>query len=339
MKEAIGTAISGAVHYGKTVLAAGVLAVLITACGGEGDSAVDNNKPAQTADTGAEQLKIAPEELPQALLDGKYAEIYKGLSDTFKEQLTEAELTSSAAEFLSGIEYFKNPTVLKHNGVIQRTWVSNTEDKGLTAVFDDNYILGLLINELASYPETDNTQTAHKYDWPLRGDWLVIWGGKNALVNYHYEHESQRYAYDLVQTKDGFSFSGDPLKNESYYAFGQPILAPAAGTVVSVVNDIADNDPVGVMNDKVPAGNAVVIDHGGEYSILAHFKKGSITVKVGDKVASGDPIGLVGNSGNSSEAHLHYQVSDGAELFDSLSIPINWRDGSTPVQGELVTGR
>lgn len=91
------------------------------------------------------------------------------------------------------------------------------------------------------------------------------------------------------------------------------------------------------MNEKVPAGNEVVIDHGGEYSVLAHMKKGSVKVKVGDKVKSGDEIGLLGNSGNSSEAHLHFQVSDGADLFKSRSININWKNRIAPVQGETIT--
>ncbi|TGU70988.1 M23 family metallopeptidase, partial [Mesorhizobium sp. M00.F.Ca.ET.186.01.1.1] len=125
---------------------------------------------------------------------------------------------------------------------------------------------------------------------------------QDVLSNYHYAIPSQRYAYDIIKIKDGYSYSGDATKNESYYAFGQEILAPQDGTVVHVVSDIPDNVPVGTMNDKQPAGNVVVIDHGnGEFSYLAHLKQGSAKVKVGDRVKKGDLLGLCGNSGNSSE--------------------------------------
>ncbi|MFD1906546.1 M23 family metallopeptidase [Paenibacillus rhizoplanae] len=83
------------------------------------------------------------------------------------------------------------------------------------------------------------------------------------------------------------------------------------------------------MNAEEPAGNVVVIDHGnGEHSITAHLKKGSVAVKKGDNVQQGDLIGHLGNSGNSSEAHLHFQVSDGPDLFTSRSIQIRWADQS-----------
>ncbi|MNC48479.1 Murein DD-endopeptidase MepM [compost metagenome] len=80
----------------------------------------------------------------------------------------------------------------------------------------------------------------------------------------------------------------------------------------------------------------VVIDHGGEYSFLAHLKQGSVTVKKGDSVKTGDVIGKAGNSGNSSEPHLHYQVSDGADLFSSRSLNIRWKDNLQPLKGQTV---
>jgi murein DD-endopeptidase MepM/ murein hydrolase activator NlpD len=65
------------------------------------------------------------------------------------------------------------------------------------------------------------------------------------------------------------------------------------------------------LNKKQPKGNYVIIDHGnGEYSFLAHLKKGSMVVAVGDSLKSGQFIGLCGNSGNSSEPHLHYHLQN-----------------------------
>src|SRR5262249_51403325 len=149
--------------------------------------------------------------------------------------------------------------------------------------------------------------------------------------------KSQRYAYDFVQTKDGYSYKGDPNTNESYYAFGQDIYATQDGTVVHAVNDIKDNKPLIETNEKDPYGNVVVIDHGnGEYSYLAHLKQGSVTVKVGDQVSKGDLVGLCGNSGNSSEPHLHYQVSDSTNSVNSKSIRVQWVDDLSPRQGEVI---
>ncbi|MFK4340346.1 MULTISPECIES: peptidoglycan DD-metalloendopeptidase family protein [unclassified Paenibacillus] len=324
-------------HYGKMVLVASAFAAFITACGGGGgNSEVAKDIPNETTNTKDQTVK--PEEVPEKLLEGKYAEVYDQFSNEFKQQLSEADFVKMAPDSLKGVDSFKQASVMKLNGSEQRSWISDSGKIGLITVFDEKgTILGLQAKKLSPSPETDNRLTKIKYDWPLKGEWFVTWGGTNALVNYHYEYESQRYAYDLIQKKDGYSYKGDPLKNTSYYAFGQPILAPTSGTVVSVVNNIPDNEPVGVMNEKVPAGNEVVIDHGGEYSVLAHMKKGSVKVKVGDKVKSGDEIGLLGNSGNSSEAHLHFQVSDGADLFKSRSININWKNRIAPVQGETIT--
>lgn len=286
----------------------------------------------------SQQNTLTPEELPTALLKGQHKEIYARFSQTLKEAISEEDLAATAEGFIEGIESLALSTTLFHNGTEQRTWLSNTGNKGMMAIFDpEGVILGIQVLELASSPQTDAKLTKVEYALPFEGDWLVFWGGTNVFENYHYEYESQRYAYDFIQAKDNYSYTGDPLKNESYYAFGKTIYAPADGTVVSVVNEIADNEPVGVMNPKQPAGNVVVIDHGGEYSYLAHLKQGSATVKAGDQVKQGDVIGLTGNSGNSSEPHLHFQVSDGADLFAAKSINILWEGKLKPVQGETVT--
>lgn len=58
---------------------------------------------------------------------------------------------------------------------------------------------------------------------------------------YHYEYENQRYAFDFIMLKNGQAFAGDSLINESYFAFGGPILAPCAGTVIRVENTNSDN--------------------------------------------------------------------------------------------------
>ncbi|SDS03932.1 Peptidase family M23 [Paenibacillaceae bacterium GAS479] len=324
----------------KTVLVAGSLALVLAACGGGDKVGNLNTEAKQTMSPSKETSQpLKPDELPKALLDGKYKEMYERFSQPLKDDVSEADFKKIGDEFTKGLQTLERSSSMQLNGFDRRLWLSEDGKKGLLGVFDpEGVIMSIQVQPLTTWPETDKKLSKQQYAWPLPGEWFVFWGGENVLLNYHYEHEAQRYSYDLIQVKDGFSYKGDPLKNESYYAFGKNIIAPGDGSIVSVVNDIKDNEPVGVMNPNQPAGNNVVIDHGdGEFSHLAHFKKGSATVKPGDKVKKGDVIGLVGNSGNSSEAHLHVQLSDGADLFKSRSININWEEGLKPLQGDTIT--
>ncbi len=282
---------------------------------------------------------FTPDQLPKLLQQEKYDVIYQQLSPEFKKQIS--------------LKDFKKVGISVHNGTASYTlmspqlsdqefkryvWLDNKGEQGIEAIFDSkNIIHNMLLKKIQKFPETDAERTKTTFELPFHGNWFTIWGGTNALVNYHYDHETQRYAYDIVMKNKGDSYKGDATKNESYYAFGQPIVAAATGKVVLIVNDIKDNVPVGKMNDKHPAGNQVVIDHGnGEFSYYAHLQKGSITVKVGDEVHAGDSLGKCGDSGNSSEAHLHFQVSDGADLFTSKSIRVQWKDADDYVQGSTI---
>lgn len=327
-------------RYGFMIVSLSLCIGALSACSWGGEESMNKSADVQIEQNKEQVLKLS-EELPQVLLDGRYEDVYGRFSDAFKEQVNLTDFTEMAQEFTKGMGSFEQVSRLHLNGGDMRVWFTPDKAKGISAVFDDHgTIQGLQLNEHPGWPEQDKKMTAGTYQLPFRGEnWLVFWGGTNVLVNYHYEHESQRYAYDIVQAKDGYSYSGDPNQNESYYAFGQEILAPADGVVVSIVNDIPDNEPVGVMNQKAPAGNVVVIQHGSEYSYLAHLKKGSVTVKRGDQVRAGDVIGQLGNSGNSSEPHLHIQVSDGEDLFQSKAIHIRWADGIEPVKGELITAK
>ncbi|WP_416151784.1 M23 family metallopeptidase [Salipaludibacillus sp. HK11] len=134
-----------------------------------------------------------------------------------------------------------------------------------------------------------------------------------------------------------YPYEGYPALNESYNAFGKEYLAPADGTVVRVENDVQDNEPVGEMNEEEPYSNYVILDHGNEeISQLAHFKYQSIEMKEGDEVKEGDLLGLVGNSGNSSEPHIHFHVPDFSDLSESKSIRINFNRDEEFIQGDFV---
>jgi murein DD-endopeptidase MepM/ murein hydrolase activator NlpD len=125
------------------------------------------------------------------------------------------------------------------------------------------------------------------------------------------------------------------------------VRAPADGVVVEAVDGIRDNRPqVEVENRNAPAGNHVLLDLGnGEYALLAHLRRGSVRVREGRRVRAGDLLGRCGNSGNSSEPHLHFHLQDGPRLFAARGLPVVFRgyvaDGrriarGTPVQGQFL---
>ncbi|WP_179198462.1 peptidoglycan DD-metalloendopeptidase family protein [Paenibacillus amylolyticus] len=283
---------------------------------------------------------VTPDNFIDTLMNGSKEAIYSQFSPDLKEALTLEQFKEAANQFLEGVESWELVVDAEMNQLNEHSWKDQTGTKGVQVYFsEENQIEGLLIQPLETYEDTDSQFTKTEFQFPIKGEWFVFWGGNDVLSNYHYEHETQRYALDIVRTKDKFSYQGEATVNENYYAFGEPLYAAADGTVVDIKNDIPDNVP-GVMNPEEPAGNYVVIDHGnGEYSLTAHIKEGSVSVKKGDKLKQGDLIGELGNSGNSSEAHLHFQVSDGADLFTSRSINIRWADQSQQLtRGNTIEG-
>ena len=145
---------------------------------------------------------------------------------------------------------------------------------------------------------------------PFRGEWYVFHGGRSALLNHHYLIPEQRHALDLCKLNDGRTSHGDATKLDSYAAYGQDLFAPADGKVVKVVSDRAD-EAIGGSDAENPVGNHVVIEVGPEkFVLLAHLMKASVVVREGDPVRRGDKLARCGNSGNTSEPHLHLQVQN-----------------------------
>ncbi|MDO5980993.1 M23 family metallopeptidase [Flavivirga spongiicola] len=171
-----------------------------------------------------------------------------------------------------------------------------------------------------------NYETKTALELPFEDTWWVFWGGRGVKENYHAAHREQRFALDLVQRINGSTHMGNGSKNEDYYCFGKRLNAPGDGKIITVVNDVYDNIP-GEFNASIPTGNLVVIDHeNGEFSFLAHFKEGSIVVSVGDKVLKGQELGKTGNSGNSSEPHLHYHLQTTEDPFNGEGLPAQFQN-------------
>ena len=221
----------------------------------------------------------------------------------------------------------------------------------LIALDKNGKVAGLRLSPPApeAKPNTSRNQTA--LSLPFKGEWFIFWGGDNETQNYHQAAPNQRFAFDILKVDaQGNTHKSDGRRNEDYYAFGQELLAPADGVVTYMVDGVHDNVP-GEMNRLYVAGNLIIIKHSeGEYSLLAHFKQNSIRVKVGDKVARGQVLGLCGNSGNSSEAHLHFQVQNAPFFADEASMKVFFdkltlkRNGKatpqinySPVKGDIVS--
>jgi murein DD-endopeptidase MepM/ murein hydrolase activator NlpD len=178
---------------------------------------------------------------------------------------------------------------------------------------------------------------------PFEGEWTVVWGGRTLAQNHHAGTVDQRFGLDLVVTVDGAGHTSQGDANSDYHCWGRPVQAPAGGLVVVASDGIRDNTP-GETNRRRPLGNHVVIDHmNGEYSFLAHLRNGSVHPRAGEEVTAGAPLGECGNSGHSSEPHLHYHLQDTPEFGAGEGLPAWFRsyeaDGTPVERGEPARGQ
>jgi murein DD-endopeptidase MepM/ murein hydrolase activator NlpD len=187
-------------------------------------------------------------------------------------------------------------------------------------VSDDGTILGLRLTAPPP-PDPEVEKTTLPLALPFRGEWLVFWGGDTLAKNHHVTHKSQRRAADLVQVgADGKTHTGDGKKNGDYLAYGEEILATADGKVETVIDGVPENDP-GTLNPYFATGNTVILRHDERtFSVYAHLQPKKIRVKPGQAVKRGAVLGLCGNSGNSSEPHLHFQIQDGPKFEQSFGV-------------------
>jgi hypothetical protein len=160
---------------------------------------------------------------------------------------------------------------------------------------------------------------------PLRGEWLAANGPSNASGHRRTTLAlsgalaiGQRFAIDFLQVDStGRSWRGDSTVNANYFAYGKDIISVSDGVVVETKDSIPENTPRGPVARAVPinlvtvAGNHIVVDMGqGRYAFYAHVQPGTLRVRVGDRVRAGQVLALLGNSGNSTEPHLHFHLVD-----------------------------
>src|SRR6218665_187269 len=279
---------------------------------------------------------------------GQYKEIFQRFSAEMKTALPEANT----------VDFFND--LFRQGGKIkQLNFEGNRSgNSSYKAVFDKtvfSFVIALDKNNAVAgfrfsgyipdgLPVIERNST--KLALPFKETWTIVWGGDTEEQNYHVESNAQKNAFDMVITDaSGKSYRNDGKLNEDYYAFGKQLLAPCDGEVVLVVDGIKDNVP-GESNPVYVPGNTVIIKTvAGEYLFFAHFKQHSIKVKQGDQVKRDQVLGLCGNSGNSSEPHLHFHIQNVENMniatcvkcyFDKIDVNGAVKTDYSPVKGEKV---
>lgn len=201
---------------------------------------------------------------------------------------------------------------------------------------------------------------------PVSGRWTALNSPADKVPSHGIHGYGQTYAIDIVAEPEPVP-EGAQLRpkfrclwpvarrNHHFPAFGAPLLAVAAGTVVYATHGRRDH----LSRNSLPAlvylmliegsvrdvlgpgsivGNHLVLDLGdGTYAMYAHLRRGSLRVRVGETVRAGQQLAECGNSGNSTEPHVHFQLMDDPDLDVAIGVPFTWRGIGVPANGETFT--
>ena len=185
---------------------------------------------------------------------------------------------------------------------------------------------GLLTIEFPADLET--TEPSAIVRLPSDARLRVGWGGDRIESNYHATVPDQRWAYDLLIEPMGLGSTD----LEDYGCFGTPVVAPVSASVHQATDGAADQIPGDVSREfEHPAGNMVVLElERRTYLLIGHLREGSVRVRPGDFVEEGELIGECGNSGNTSEPHIHihHQRQDPRRSIVNFAegLPLYFRD-------------
>jgi hypothetical protein len=224
----------------------------------------------------------------------------------------------------------------------------------LAAVFDRGAALGLVgfgfltVGLALSFIPAAPTMPGHDVGVPVRGRWLALNSPGTKIPSHGTHGYGQTFAIDLVfDPADGsrpqFGKGEGFLAPQRFPGFGQPVLAPAQGQAVALrhsgrdhksrsswpayVYFFAEGSVRELFGSRLVLGNYVIIKvDEGVYAALAHLKRDSITLSVGDTVQQGQQIGQCGNSGNTTEPHVHFQLMDSAHPLTAAGLPFLFRD-------------
>lgn len=191
---------------------------------------------------------------------------------------------------------------------------------------------------------------------PVRGRWVSMNGPGQQLPSHGTRTRGQYGAIDVAGVSDASTppvlrFGLRSSRPEEYPWFGEPVLAMAGGTVVRVRDRQRDHRArntwqglalmlllEGLVREMVGTsrilGNHVVVAHDdGTFAAYAHLRRGSAVVAEGARVATGDQLGAIGNTGNTSMPHLHVQLMDRASVDAAAGVVMRW--SGLELTGEL----
>ena len=295
--------------------------------------------------------------------------IYKVIADKFENEYNQSNYDSIFALFsiemqnalpIDKTEEFFKGLKSQAGQITQREFINFENqsyasyktkfERGLFAVnisVDNNSkINGLFVKPFKTnnLPKIERNQT--KLTLPFNETWNVFWGGDTKDLNYHVDNEAQKNAFDfLILDKSGKSYKTDGKTNEDYYAYGKELLSPCDGEIVLVIDGVKENIP-GELNYFDLGGNTIILKTANnEYLVFCHLKHQSIKVKEGQKVFRGQLLGLCGNTGHSSEAHLHFHIQNVEDInkatgvkcyFDKIIVNGQLKNDYSPVKNEII---
>lgn len=220
----------------------------------------------------------------------------------------------------------------------------------------DLAVLALLVVLSAVGPRPTTGPPEHVGS-PINGRWVAVNSPADQVPSHGVHAYGQTYAIDVAHpnppgapTTLGWSLRARPPA--SFSCFGEPVYAVRCGTVVNrrtwardhlsrtswpwvLYLMFVESLVRGLGGAGFLLGNHVVLDHGeGLYSAYAHLRRRSVLVGVGDRVRDGQVLGACGNSGNTSEPHLHFQLMDRANLNCAAGVPFRW-DGIEVLAGVI----
>lgn len=197
---------------------------------------------------------------------------------------------------------------------------------------------------------------------PVTGRWSALNSPADKVPSHGTHGFGQTYAIDITAEPEPGPARPAPVwfwpvarPARAYPAFGAPLHAVADATVVHAEDGQRDHlsrsSLVGVLyfwlvegvgrtlgGSRRVVGNHVVLDLGeGTYAMYAHVQQGSLKVRAGDEVRAGQVLGHCGNSGNSTEPHVHFQLMDGPDLDTARGVPFIWRGVGVPGNGAKFT--
>ena len=166
-------------------------------------------------------------------------------------------------------------------------------------------------------------------------------GGNSELINYHHsDPTSQQYALDICKLNSwGMRANGFfPDDLNKYAIYGDTIFSPCDGKIVRA-KDGLNNLPPGERDNLNPAGNHIILEYQNNLILMAHMLKNSLMVSTGDIVKKGQPIARVGNSGRTTNPHLHIHAIAGTDTSKIITggngIPIYF-DGKFPKRNDRI---